>query len=82
MDRTFVPRPVDCSCMHSVYTPLPADTPLTETPALPCSFGRDTENSTVMTLSAEGVSCRAGLPLEGMAVHLRLPASAADRLSG
>lgn len=47
-----------------------------------CSFGRDTENSTVMTLSAEGVSCRAGLPLEGMAVHLRLPASAADRLSG
>ncbi|KAL4425705.1 hypothetical protein ABPG75_009721 [Micractinium tetrahymenae] len=47
-----------------------------------CSFGRDTENSTVMTLSAEGASSRAGMPLEGMAVHLKLPPAVAEPMSG
>ncbi|KAL4445893.1 hypothetical protein ABPG77_009092 [Micractinium sp. CCAP 211/92] len=42
-----------------------------------CSFGRDTENSTVMTL-AGGASSRAELALEGMAVYLKLPAAVTD----
>ncbi|PRW59231.1 acetyltransferase NSI [Chlorella sorokiniana] len=41
-----------------------------------CDFGRDTEESTVMTLSGPGVAARRGQPLRGMAVHLKGPAQA------
>lgn len=39
-----------------------------------CSFGRDTEESTVMTLSRSGIVARRGQLLPGMAVHLKGPA--------
>lgn len=45
--------------------------PFTPAALLACSFGKDTEESIVMTLSHSGVTERAGLPLEGMAVHLK-----------
>lgn len=36
-----------------------------------CSFGRDSEGSTTMTLSGAGMSQREGLPLAGMSIHLK-----------
>ena len=60
--------------------PPPPDThththPLIQTslplPPSRCSFGKDSEDSTVMTLSPAGLQQRAGLPLAGMSIHLK-----------